>query len=419
MTATRHGRLKKATALVPLALLSAAWTVSISTTGASQATAGDSHPTLPDGTAVPGKALQIPASVSTPDSTLLGVTGESATQIVSDSSASSIPSAALAAYQRAETVINKADTTCHLPWQLLAAIGRVESDHGRANGNQLSSAGVSQPGVIGKALDGHDGTTRIVDTDGGQYDGDTAFDRAVGPMQFIPSTWSTVGVDADGDGQRNPQDINDAALAAAVYLCSGTDDLSSSTGQSAAVYRYNHSASYVATVLAVMRSYLAGDYTAAPDATISASYFAPDPAAASRHARRHGARHQHRHPSAGSVASHASPSAPASSSGSATGSTPHSPKPSTPPAPHTSVPAAPVPSAVSSAASSATQPVVHVLDAAEALALCNQQLAPIDPLGVLKGARQACADKVKGKTKAAALAMIPNTLAGVRAWLGL
>ena len=65
-----------------------------------------------------------------------------------------------------------------------------------------------------------------LDTDAGQYDNDTRFDRAVGPMQFIPSTWSVVGVDGDSDGTRNPQDIDDAALATAVYLCSGDDDLS-------------------------------------------------------------------------------------------------------------------------------------------------------------------------------------------------
>ena len=50
-------------------------------------------------------------------------------------------------------------------------------------------------------------------------------------MQFIPSTWAVVGVDADGDGERNPQDIDDAALAAAVYLCSGNEDLSTDAGR--------------------------------------------------------------------------------------------------------------------------------------------------------------------------------------------
>ena len=68
-------------------------------------------------------------------------------------------------------------------------------------------------------------------------------------MQFIPSTWSVVGVDADGDGERNPQDIDDAALGTAVYLCSGSDDLGTDAGRAAAVYRYNHSQSYVDLVL--------------------------------------------------------------------------------------------------------------------------------------------------------------------------
>ena len=124
--------------------------------------------------------------------------------------------------------------------QLVAAIGRVESDHGRTNGNSLDQDGVAQPGIYGIALDGTN-TAVIRDTDGGQYDSDDQFDRAVGPMQFIPSTWSVVGVDSDGDAQRNPQDIDDAALATAVYLCSGDDDLSTTPGQRAAVHRYNHS----------------------------------------------------------------------------------------------------------------------------------------------------------------------------------
>ncbi|SFC21516.1 Membrane-bound lytic murein transglycosylase B [Nocardioides terrae] len=418
MSVTRQGRLRRAAALVPLALLSAAWTVSISTTGAPQASAGDRH-TLPDGTVLPDEALQIPASVTVPDSNTLGVTGENSRQIVSASSASSIPSTALAAYQRAETVINQADPTCHLPWQLLAAIGRVESDHGRANGNQLTVAGVAQPGVFGKALDGQTGTSTIVDTDGGQYDGDTSFDRAVGPMQFIPSTWSTVGVDADGDGQRNPQDINDAALAAAVYLCSGTDDLAGSDGQSAAVYRYNHSSAYVATVLAVMQSYLAGDYTAAPNYTIPATYFEPDAGAGSGHAK---AKHKKkaRHHSTTSSTTH--PTAPSSTAPAAPEHTSTDTKtPSLPTKPpKVSTPSDPVGAVASAAASALPQPVVDVLSQAEALTLCNQQLGAIpDPLGLLNGVKQACADKVAGKTQSAALAAIPNTLNGVLAWLRL
>ena len=83
-----------------------------------------------------------------------------------------IPAAALAAYQRAETVINAADKSCNIPWQLIAAIGRVESDHGRYGGNTLDAEGVATPGIYGIALDGSNGTPAISDTDAGQYDDD-------------------------------------------------------------------------------------------------------------------------------------------------------------------------------------------------------------------------------------------------------
>lgn len=408
MTATRQGRLKRAAALVPLALLSAAWTVSISTTGAPEAAAGVKGPTLPDGTAVPAEALQIPASVSVPSGGTLGATGEDATQIVSASSASAIPSAALAAYQRAETVINRADRTCRLPWQLVAAIGRVESNHGRANGNQLSAAGVAEPGIFGEPLDGTAHTARIVDTDAGQYDGDTQLDRAVGPMQFTPSTWSTVGVDADGDGRRNPQDINDAALAAAVYLCSGTDDLSSSDGRSAALYRYNHSASYVATVLSVMQAYLAGDYTAAPNATVPGTYVepAPVPAGQPRHTK---TRHTTRHPSAGTPTSSptrgaapATQAAPGTSTGGGGSSTPSVPKPTKTPTPT----APPVQEPVGQAVASVQQLTSVCTDALTA------KYPKLDGSG-LSQAVSKCVGQLTGKTLPQAQAAVGGVVAGL------
>ncbi|MFC6344464.1 lytic transglycosylase domain-containing protein, partial [Nocardioides hankookensis] len=203
-----------------------------------------------------------------------GITGD-VQQAVATASTSGIPAAALAAYQRAETVINSADPGCHLSWQLIAAIGRVESDHGRTNGNTLDAQGVATPGIYGPPLNGGDGTSRISDTDAGQYDADTTWDRAVGPMQFIPSTWSVVGVDADGDGQRNPQDVDDAALATAVYLCSGGDDLGTTAGQRSAVLRYNHSQSYVDLVLSIMAAYLDGEFTSVPNGVTSAGYVVP------------------------------------------------------------------------------------------------------------------------------------------------
>jgi membrane-bound lytic murein transglycosylase B len=278
MTAPRFGRMQKATALLPLAVLSTAWTASLAGVGASSASAGEeTGATLPDGTSIPSQAIEAPASVTSPGGAGSGFDGN-AKRIVSTASTSGIPSAALAAYQRAETVINAADKTCNLSWQLVAAIGRVESNHGRANGNTLNGDGVATPGIFGVALNGSSGVANIADTDAGQYDSDAKYDRAVGPMQFIPSTWSVVGVDADGDAQRNPQDIDDAALATAVYLCSGDDDLSTDKGQRAAVYRYNHSQSYVDLVLSIMQAYLDGDFTSVPNTTTaSAGYFVPDP----------------------------------------------------------------------------------------------------------------------------------------------
>ena len=278
MSAKQFGRWQKAVAIVPLALLSAAWTASLAGTGVTApvvAEAPQEEP-LPEGAEVPDEAIEAPASVSSGDGLGLGVAGDTK-QIIASSSTNGIPEAALAAYQRAESVINSADENCNLTWQLIAAIGRVESNHGRFGGNALDDDGIAQPGIYGIALDGTNNTSVIRDTDAAQFDNDSVYDRAVGPMQFIPSTWSVVGVDADGDGQRNPQDIDDASLATAVYLCSGDDDLSTTAGQRSAVYRYNHSQAYVDLVLSIMDAYLDGDFTSIPNNTSAAGLLVPEP----------------------------------------------------------------------------------------------------------------------------------------------
>ena len=265
------GRLHRATAIVPLAVLSAAWTASLAGVGVGVGSASadaDGSGKLPDGTVLPAAAIEAPASV--------GDEAVSRAAALTPGSASSIPQAALAAYQRAEAVINKADASCRLPWELIAAIGRVESDHGRFGGNTLDDEGVARPGIYGIALNGKNNTQDISDTDAGQYDNDTRHDRAVGPMQFIPSTWAVVGVDGDSDGTRNPQDIDDAALATAVYLCSGDDDLSAEKGQRAAVYRYNHSNDYVDLVLSIMRAYMDGDFSAVPTSVLTSGVIMPE-----------------------------------------------------------------------------------------------------------------------------------------------
>jgi hypothetical protein len=164
-------------------------------------------------------------------------------------------------------VLGQADPGCHLPWTLVAAIGRVESNHGRFGGNSLNTKGVAVPGIYGPRLDGSSGMARISDSDAGAFDGDGAFDRAVGPMQFIPGTWRAMGVDGDGDGVRNPQDIDDAAMSTAVYLCSGKTDLSKASDLNAAVLRYNHSQQYVDLVVSIAKAYSGGSWIAVGNGT--------------------------------------------------------------------------------------------------------------------------------------------------------
>jgi len=212
---------------------------------------------------VPGTALAMPAvptgagTQGAPGLVLpAGTAPGSSTLVAVDSMG--IPSRALEAYRRSATLVGAADPACHIDWALLAAIGRVESDHARFGGNHLDAAGVAQPGIIGIPLDGTNGTARITDTDHGLWDRDTTYDRAVGPMQFIPNTWSVVGVDAAGRGVKNPQDMLDAAAATAVYLCSGHGDLTRPGDLRAAIMRYNPSDSYVRTVTAIADAYRHG-----------------------------------------------------------------------------------------------------------------------------------------------------------------
>ena len=171
--------------------------------------------------------------------------------------ANGIPNVALNAYRVAAARIGSTLPSCRIDWSLLAGIGRVESNHGRFGGAVLNADGTSTPAVIGPSLDGV-AFAFISDTDDGRWDGDTSHDRAVGPMQFIPSTWRSYAVDADGSGVADPFDIDDQALAAAHYLCVAGGDLSVEAGQRRAVLAYNHSDSYVAQVLALARSYAAG-----------------------------------------------------------------------------------------------------------------------------------------------------------------
>jgi hypothetical protein len=111
----------------------------------------------------------------------------------------------------------QAATTCPgLSWTVLAAIGQIESAHGRNAGR--SSAG------------------------------------ALGPMQFMPATWRAYGVDGDGDGKADIMNPYDAVPGAAKYLCANG---AGRGGRSLynAVFRYNHADWYVRNVLDLAGAY--------------------------------------------------------------------------------------------------------------------------------------------------------------------
>ena len=253
-------RLQKAGALVSMAVLVGAWGVAVGNAGLASAINGSSA-TVPE---VPAMALEQPATVQRID-TAPSIRRPASSVHLSTLSTNGIPSAALYAYHHAETLLADADPECRLPWNLVAAIGRVESNHGRTQGNSLTAEGLTSPGIIGTALDGTKGSKKVADTDKGQWDEDTKFDRPIGPFQILPAIWKTTAVDSDNDGKENPQDIDDAATTAGVFLCSGAGDLSTAAGARSAVQRYNSTPSYVDLVMKVSASYANGLYSQTPD----------------------------------------------------------------------------------------------------------------------------------------------------------
>lgn len=170
-----------------------------------------------------------------------------------------IPERALAAYAGAALRVGETHPECRIGWNTLAGIGQVESVHGSYDGAEIGEDGVVEPEIIGVPLDGSEGVMEIPDTDEGELDGDDEWDRAVGPMQFIPTTWRQYAQDGDGDGQVDVHQYDDAALTAAVYLCDRGENLSSDRGWNDAVAAYNRSVEYAHDVADFAEDYAEGD----------------------------------------------------------------------------------------------------------------------------------------------------------------
>ena len=101
-----------------------------------------------------------------------------------------------------------------LGWSTLAGIGEVESVHGTLDGRTLLADGRPSQPIIGPTLDGRGPVAAIrASSSATALHGDPTWDHAVGPLQFLPSTWAHWGGDGDGDGAADPQDLDDAAYA--------------------------------------------------------------------------------------------------------------------------------------------------------------------------------------------------------------
>jgi membrane-bound lytic murein transglycosylase B len=176
------------------------------------------------------------------------------TVVVNSPGALGIPTMALSAYRNAERMMAGADPGCGISWNLLAGIGRIESLH--ANGGATDVHGTAIRPIYGPALDGTlPGNEVIVQGNGG---GRVTYARAMGPMQFLPGTWARYASDGDGDGVADPQNLYDATLAAARYLCSGGLNLRDQSQVMSAILRYNNSMPYAQNVLGWAAAYATG-----------------------------------------------------------------------------------------------------------------------------------------------------------------
>ncbi len=162
-----------------------------------------------------------------------------------------VPQRMMDAYVRAVAAMPTLSPSCKgLDWPLLAALAQVEST--QAAGHTIADDGMISPPIIGPVLDGSgagDNTTAIRDTDGGKWDGNTQFDAAVGPLQFLPSTFAGYADKVRPGGGANPNNVDDEAMAAALYLCGKGRDLTDHSQLTAAIYQYNASMAYVDEVL--------------------------------------------------------------------------------------------------------------------------------------------------------------------------
>ena len=174
--------------------------------------------------------------------------------VVNSVGALGIPAMALSAYRNAEQMMAASAPACGISWNLLAGIGRIESMH--ANSGATDARGTATRPIYGPTLDGTLPGNEVITQS--SIDGHISYARAMGPMQFLPGTWARYASDGDADGVADPQNLYDATLAAARYLCSGGLDLRDPSQALSAILRYNNSMPYARNVLGWAAAYATG-----------------------------------------------------------------------------------------------------------------------------------------------------------------
>lgn len=164
-----------------------------------------------------------------------------------------LPAIAYLAYRDAAAEANAADPDCKLPAAVLAGVGRISSGHGRNQGSSVDHLGKVDPPLRG--LRGG----RLADTDDGALDGDSGADRAVGPMQLTPATWTAFAVDGDADAATDPDDLFDAATTAAMLLCQGPAALDTHVALDRAVDQLMGDSPQTNVALGIARRYARSD----------------------------------------------------------------------------------------------------------------------------------------------------------------
>ncbi|MEU9914436.1 lytic transglycosylase domain-containing protein [Streptomyces sp. NPDC051001] len=259
----RKGAVATTVAAAAVAALSASQAPGVTVDDSGRSTAADAQPS-PDATGDDSGATgNSPYYTDLPPLNSPSPAPTVGTPAAPGSTEAGIPATVLDAYKRAASSLQSSKPGCNLPWELLAAIGKVES--GQARGGRVDADGNTIGRILGPKLNGV-GFAHISDTDGGAYDGDSVYDRAVGPMQFIPSTWEWAGRDGNDDGKKDPNNIYDAALAAGHYLCRFGWDLSTQSDLNSAILSYNNSQDYLNTVLSWLEYYRKGTHEI-PDGT--------------------------------------------------------------------------------------------------------------------------------------------------------